>query len=50
MDLETSMVAAAVTTKEGASATDRVMVIMNGYERISSLSLRLLDREGDARD
>ena len=36
MDLETSMVAAAVTTKEGASATDRVKVIIkatNGIPR-----------------
>ena len=35
MDLETSMVAATVTTKEGASATDRVMVIMKATHGIA---------------
>jgi len=35
MALETSMVAAAVTTKEGASATDRVMVIMKATNGLS---------------
>jgi len=34
MDLETSMVAAAVTTKEGASVTDMVMVIMKATNGI----------------
>jgi len=48
MDLETSMVAAAVTTKEGASATDRVMVIMKAANGIP-LSAHGCSMEREAR-